>query len=291
MAYVVPELFTPFRAAIVPLLVVIMFGMGLTLKLEDFKRVAARPLVIGLGMLLQFTVMPLAALAIGLALSLPPELLAGLVLVGSCPGGTASNVISYLAKADVALSVALTLTSTLIAVVAAPYLTWFLVGQTVPVAVADMLLSLVQIVLAPVLLGVLLNTFLEHRLARIKPVLPVAATTAIVIAIAVVVALNQAQLATAGIAVLAAVVLHNLCGFLGGYWVPRLLGYDLLTCRTISIEVGMQNSGLGVALAVKHFSAVAALPGAIFSVWHNLAGAVLAGRWAHRPATPLPERR
>lgn len=279
-AYAAPGLFLPFKSSIVPLLTIIMFGMGLTLTAADFKRVAIRPQVVGLGVLLQYTVMPLAALIIGHRLALEPELIAGLVLVGCSPGGTASNVISYLAKADVALSVSLTLISTLLAVVATPVLTWLLVGQTIPVAVGAMLLSLLKIVLIPVLFGVALNTFFHQQLRRLQPVFPLVATVAIVIVIAIVVALNQERLATTGFTVILAVILHNLFGLLGGYWVPRLLGHDPVTCRTLSIEVGMQNSGLSVALAVQYFSALAALPGAIFSIWHNLTGAVLASWWA-----------
>ena len=292
-AYLTPGIFTPLKSSIVPLLTIIMFGMGLTLTVADFKRVATQPKVIGLGVLLQYTVMPLAAFAIGHSLSLSPELIAGLVLVGCSPGGTASNVVSYLAKADVALSVTLTLMSTLLAVVATPLLTWLLVGQTVPVAVSGMLLSLLKIVLFPVLLGVMLNTFFHRRLTGLKPVFPTVATVAIVIVIAIVVALNQERLATMGLAVIATVVLHNLAGLLGGYWIPRLLGYDPIICRTLSIEVGMQNSGLSVALAMEYFSALAALPGAIFSIWHNLSGALLASWWAahskaHPPSTNSP---
>jgi BASS family bile acid:Na+ symporter len=279
-AYAVPGLFLPLKGSIMPLLTVIMFGMGLTLTAADFKHVAIRPQVVGLGVLLQYTVMPLTALIIGRSLALEPELIAGLVLVGCSPGGTASNVISYLAKADVALSVTLTLISTLLAVVATPVLTWLLVGQTIPVAVGAMLLSLLKIVLIPVLLGVALNTFFHQWLRRLQPIFPMVATVAIVMVIAIVVALNQERLATTGLTVILAVILHNLFGLLGGYWVPRLLGNDPITCRTLSIEVGMQNSGLSVALAVQYFSALAALPGAIFSIWHNLSGAVLASWWA-----------
>jgi BASS family bile acid:Na+ symporter len=289
-AYLQPELFAPFSAAIVPLLTVIMFAMGLTLTPDDFKRVALRPRAVGLGVLLQFTIMPLAALAIGTALALPPELLAGFVLLGSCPGGTASNVIRYLAKANVALSVTMTMVSSLLAVVATPVITWALVGQTVDVSVGAMLLSLVQIVLLPVLIGVAINTFFHQQLARLKPALPVVATTAIVIVIAIIVALNRNNLALIGPAVFAAVVLHNLAGLTGGYAIARLFGFDRITCRTLAIEVGMQNSGLGVALALQYFSALAALPGAIFSIWHNLSGAMLAGWWSRHPTDDSPRQ-
>lgn len=288
VAYLAPDLFMPYRGAIVPLLTIIMFAMGLTLTPADFKRVATRPLVIGLGVVLQFTVMPLAALAIGTVLALPPELLVGLVLLGSCPGGTASNVIAYLARANVALSVSMTMISSLLAVVATPTITWLLVGQTIPVAIGSMVVSLVQIILLPVLVGVLLNTLFHRQIDRLKPLLPVVATTAIVIAIAIIVALNRDDLALAGPAILMAIVLHNLVGLAGGYAIPRLFGYDRTTSRTLAIEVGMQNSGLAAALALNYFSPLAALPGAIFSVWHNLSGALLAGWWARRPTDDQP---
>ena len=289
IAYSVPGVFAPYRGAIVPLLTIIMFAMGLTLKLEDFRRVLARPKCIGLGLLLQYGVMPLAALAIGHAMALPNDLIAGLVLLGACPGGTASNVMSYLAKADVALSVSLTIASTLLAVVATPLLTWLLIGRTVPVDAGGMLLSLVQIVLLPITLGVLINRFFGRFLKPVRVTLPAVASAAILAAIAIIVALNRDSLATAGPAILAAVVSHNGCGLLCGFWVPRLLDFDRTTCRTLSLEVGMQNSGLSVALAVLYFSPLSALPGALFSVWHNVSGALLAGLWsARRPAGEGP---
>lgn len=280
VAYWAPEIFAPFRGAIVPLLTIIMFAMGLTLKPMDFRRVLTRPKIVGVGIGLQYSVMPLAALAIGHALALPAELIAGLVLLGASPGGTASNVMCYLAKADVALSVSLTMVSTLLAIVATPALTWLLVGQSIPVDGWGMLWSLVRIVLIPIVLGVAINTFFGRFLAPVKVVLPAIAAAAILCAIAIVVALNQGNLASAGFAIVVAVVLHNGCGLVFGYWVPRLIGYDRMICRTLAFETGMQNSGLSVALALNYFSALAALPGAIFSIWHNLTGAALASYWS-----------
>ena len=281
LAYVAPGLFTPYQGTIVPLLTIIMFAMGLTLTPADFARVAKQPLTVGVGVLLQFTIMPLAALVIGILLDLPTELIAGMVLLGSCPGGTASNVICYLARSNVALSVSMTLVSSLLAVIATPTITWLLIGREVPVAVGSMVLSMVQIVLVPVLFGVILNTLFTRHIARIKPALPWVATLAIVAVLAVIVAVNHDELALAGLSILAAIILHNLTGYAGGYAIPRLLGFDTATCRTISIEVGMQNSGLATALALQYFSAIAALPGAIFSIWHSLSGALLASWWAH----------
>ena len=282
LAYARPGLFTPWQGAIVPLLVVIMFGMGMTLTAEDFRRVAARPGLIGLGVGLQYAVMPLAAFVISRVLGLSPALTVGMVLVGSSAGGTASNVITYLAKGDVALSVTLTMTSTLLAVFATPALTWFYAGQVVPVPAAGILLSVLKIVVAPVLVGVTLNSLFRQRIARVQPAFPLLSMVAIVVIIAIIVALNRPRLAVMGLPVAIAVITHNLIGLAAGFWVPRRLGYDTRTCRTLAIEVGMQNSGLSVALAVQHFSALAALPGALFSIWHNLSGSALAGFWSHR---------
>ena len=285
LAYAQPQWLSGGKAAIVPLLMLIMFGMGLSLSWADFRRVFRRPGVIGLGVLLQYSLMPLIAWGIGIALQLPQELLIGLVLVGACPGGTASNVIAYLAKANVALSVAITFASTVIAVVATPLLTWLYLGERVPVPVDGMLLSLLQIVVIPVAVGCALNTFLQRQLTPLRELFPLVSVIAIVIVIGIIVALNQGRIAEAGMAVFVAVLLHNGLGLLGGYGIARLVRLDSQTARTLAIEVGMQNSGLGVALAIKHFTPLAALPGALFSVWHNLSGSLLATFWQRTPRT------
>lgn len=267
------------KPAIVPLLMLIMFGMGLSLSWEDFLQALKRPGIIGLGVLMQYSLMPLIAFALGHLLQLPAELLAGLVLVGACPGGTASNVIAYLARANVALSVAITFASTLVAVVATPLLTLLYLGEKIPVPVAGMLLSLMQIVVIPVVLGCTLNTFLQKQLTPMRDVFPLISVAAIVLVIGIIVALNAGRIGDAGVMVLSAVILHNGLGLLSGYGIARLLRLDTVTARTLAIEVGMQNSGLGVALAIKHFTPLAALPGALFSVWHNLSGSLLASLW------------
>ncbi|MEW8624522.1 MAG: bile acid:sodium symporter family protein [Candidatus Thiodiazotropha sp.] len=282
VAYLYPAPFVALKPAIIPLLGLVMFGMGMTLSLEDFKRVFQRPKIIGVGVLLQFALMPLIAWLIAELLALPPYLMAGLVLVGACPGGTASNVVCYLARGDVALSITMTTVSTLLAIVATPLLTWLYVGQKVPVPVESMLWSIFKIVLLPVSLGVLVNTFYGPRLKPIKPLFPLISILAIVVIIGIVVALNQSNIANMGMLLALAVILHNLIGLAGGYWISRGLGWDQRLSRTLAIEVGMQNSGLGVALSVKYFSAAAALPGAIFSIWHNLSGSMLAGYWSRR---------
>jgi BASS family bile acid:Na+ symporter len=278
-----PQYFVPLKPAIVPLLGVVMFGMGMTLTLESFKAVVRQPALVGLGVGLQFLLMPFVAWVVALAFRLPPQLAAGLVLVGACPGGTASNVICYLARGNVALSITLTAVSTLAAVFMTPVLTWLYVGQSVPVPVAEMLVSILKIVIVPVTLGVVVNTWLGSRLTRLRHLFPAISVLAIVLIIAIIVAINRPQLASLVLPVVFSVMLHNLAGLAGGYWLPRWLGHDETTCRTLAIEVGMQNSGLGVALAMKYFSAAAALPGAVFSIWHNLSGATLASYWARTP--------
>jgi BASS family bile acid:Na+ symporter len=282
LAYLAPELFAGWKSAIVPLLGLVMFGMGMTLTAGNFAEVLRRPGIVLLGTALQFLVMPAAAWLVALALGLPPMVAAGLVLVGSCPGGTASNVVCYLARGDVALSITLTTVSTLLAVVATPALTLFYAGAQVPVPADLMLMSIAKIVLLPVLGGVLVNRFAGRRLASVKHLFPLLSVVAIVVIIAIIVALNHDHLAVMGPAVAVAVMLHNGIGLAVGYGLPRLLGQDVHICRTLAIEVGMQNSGLAVALAVKYFSPAAALPGALFSVWHNLSGSLLAGGWRHR---------
>jgi bile acid:Na+ symporter, BASS family len=282
-AYRYPAFFTPMESLIVPLLVVIMFGMGMTLTAADFGKALRRPKAVSLGVLLQYSVMPLFAFAISRALNLSTELTVGMVLVGSVAGGTASNVICYLAKGDAALSITMTMVSTLLSVIATPALTWLYVGRSVPVPVASMLLSILKIVLAPVAAGVLINTLIGTRTRAAKPFCPLISMAAIVLIIGIVVGLNKSTIRDVGAVTVTAVILHNLLGLTAGYWGARLMGYDVRISRTVAIEVGMQNSGLGVALAIKYFSAAAALPGALFSVWHNLSGSLLAGYWAGRP--------
>lgn len=279
-AFIFPGVFLPLGPLIVPLLGLVMFGMGLTLTYADFRRILERPWVIGLGVVFHFLFMPLLAWIIARALALSPELTTGLILVGSCPGGTASNVVAFLARGDVALSVTITATTTLLAVIATPALTWAYAGAAVPVPVTAMLLSILYVVVIPVAGGVAASALRPKLAARVKPALPAISVAAIVTIIGIVVALNRGQMAAAGPVIALAVMIHNLAGLFGGYWAARLLGLSEPECRTIGIEVGMQNSGLGVALALKYFSAAAALPSAIFSIWHNLSGAAVAAFWA-----------
>lgn len=284
-AVVFPALLIPLKWAIVPLLGVVMFGMGVTLTTSDFTATLKRPVIVALGMVLQFLVMPLIGWLLTRLLSLPLPLAVGVILVGAAPGGTASNVITYLARGDVALSITLTSMSTMLAVVMTPLLTWLYVGQLVAVPAADMLLSILKIILLPVACGVFVNTQWGERLEKVKRLFPFMSVVAIILIIGIIVALNQAQLSTLVFPVVIAVILHNIMGLAAGYMVPRAFGFDSTVCRTIAIEVGMQNSGLAVALAVKYFSPAAALPGALFSIWHNLSGAALASVWSRTGRT------
>jgi BASS family bile acid:Na+ symporter len=282
LAYVMPTLFTSFKPHIGSLLIAIMFFMGVTLQLKDFSRVLKQPKIIAITVALQFFIMPLAAYALSKFFGFSTELLVGMVLVGSVSGGTASNVITYLAKGDVALSITMTTTSTLLSVLATPFLTLLYVGQKVPVPAQSMLMSILQMVIIPVFLGVIANYILRKKINKIEPYLATSSMVAIVFIIAIVVALNQKNIATVGLMTIIAIILHNATGLVSGYWTMKALGYDQRICKTVAIEVGMQNSGLAVALAMKYFTPLSALPGAIFSLWHNISGAILAGYWARQ---------
>ncbi len=277
-----PEFLISYKPAIIPLLGIVMFTMGMTLTLGDFKRVLKSPKVISLGLLLQYGLMPLLAFIIAIVLSLPTELMAGLILVGACPGGTASNVICYLGRGDVALSITLTAISTLLAVFLTPVLTWLYIGQEVPVPILNMMLTVLKIIILPVMLGIIVNSYFGEYLTQIKQFLPVISVIAIVFIIAIIVALNAHQIVQLAFPIIIAVLLHNGLGLVSGYAIAKWLGYDDKICRTLAIEVGMQNSGLGVALATKYFTTLTALPGAFFSIWHNITGSLLAANWTRK---------
>ena len=282
-AFFQPDLFVGLKSYIVPLLTIIMLAMGLTLSPKDFKQVLHNRKAVVVGVLLQFMVMPIAAFAVALSFGFNTELTVGMLLVGSVAGGTSSNVMCYLAKGDTALSISMTAISTLLGVVLTPFLVSLMIGQSVDVPVASMLMSLFKIVLLPVAAGVLINTFFGNVIRKAEPVLPYVSMFAIVLIIAIVVALSSSKLVEVGLIVVAAVVLHNAIGLLLGYWVTYLLGFDARVCRTIAFEVGLQNSGLAAALAIKFFTPMAALPGSIFSVWHNISGSLLASYWSRKP--------
>ena len=280
LAYYMPAPFIQLKPGIVPMLTIIMFSMGLTLNIDDFKRALSMPRLIITGLVLQYSIMPLAALLIATLLQLEPALTVGLILVGASPGGTASNVITYLARGNVALSISLTSISTLLAIVLTPAITLFIADASIQVPAGKMFVSILYIVIFPVALGLALNHFFSRYIKPVEHYLPLVAIAAIILIIAVITALNAGQFGQVGLTVLLAVALHNAAGLLAGYAYARWMGYPEKECRTLAIEVGMQNSGLAVALAIKYFSATAALPGAIFSIWHNVSGSALAFIWS-----------
>lgn len=279
-----PQAFAGLAGWINPLLMVIMFCMGLTLTLPDFALVFKNPLPVLGGVAAQFIVMPLVAWLVAALLQLEPALAAGLILVGCAPGGTASNVVSYLARGNVALSVAMTSVSTLLAPLLTPVLALWLAGQYMPVDAGSMAISVVQIVLIPVVLGIVLRMLFNRIVTKINAVLPWLSALAITFVVTIIVAGSAQTILTAGLLVLVAVVLHNSLGLALGYGIGVLLRVPIASRRTIAIEVGMQNSGLAGGLAKQYFSPEAALPGAVFSVWHNLSGALVAAYWRRKDA-------
>ena len=282
VALAYPPSFTWIKPHIPLGLGIIMFGMGLTLEFGDFRDILRKWRLVGLGVILQYTVMPLLAVGISYTLGLPPEAAVGMVVVGACPGGTASNVIAYLARANVPLSVTLTLTSTCLAPVLTPAIVYLVLEKQVHIDFWSMVQSVFWIVVFPLVDGLILRRLLRRRLEPVLRVFPSVSILVIAMVIACIIGLNRQALLAFPLLVFLAVVLHNTLGLAAGYGMARLFRYSHRDARTLAIEVGMQNSGLGVALAVKHFGVASALPGALFSLWHNLSGVGLARRWRVR---------
>ena len=269
------------------LLGVVMFGMGLATKLEDFKVVFSRPRDIAIGCVAQFTIMPALAWMLARLFGLDEALTVGVILVGCCPGGTASNVITYLAKGDLALSVGMTGVSTLLAPFLTPALTLLLAGKTVDVDAVGMFIGILWVVIMPICLGLIVKKLFPKTTERAIRFMPIVSSVTIAVILALVLSANASRLATGGIAVLLVVILHNVCGLALGYLIATALRLAEPKRRALCIEVGMQNSGLAASLAAVHFAAypMAAVPGAIFSVWHNISGAIVARLFAKRLAS------
>ena len=279
VALLVPQAFSMFKPTLInPVLGIIMFGMGMSLKFDDFKIVFSRPKDIIIGCLAQFTIMPLLAWVLSRLFALDQALAVGVILVGCCPGGTASNVITYLAKGDLALSVGMTATSTVLAPVLTPLLVWLLAGQSVDVDVAGMLLSILWVVILPIGTGLIVKWFWPRFTERATDYLPAVSSLAIAFIVSVIISVNAQKLLMGGFVIILVVVLHNLSGLCLGWFLGRVLRLSDAKRRAISIEVGMQNSGLASSLANLHFAAypMATIPGAVFSVWHNISGAIVA---------------
>jgi BASS family bile acid:Na+ symporter len=277
-----PQLFVGYKTWIAPLLGIVMFGMGLTLSAADFRDVLRRPRDVVIGVVGHYLIMPGIAWVLAVALRLPPDIAVGVILVGCCPSGTASNVMTFLAKGDVALGVSIALVSTLIAPLATPALVSLLAGKWMAIDTGSLFMDIVQVVIVPIALGVVAKTLFRRQAAASVKALPLVSTLTIVFIIAIIVGLNQPKILSNGLLILTAVVLHNLLGFALGYGFARLFGMDLAKRKAVMLETGMQNSGLGAALAAAHFSPLAAVPSALFSVWHNLSGSALATWFARK---------
>ena len=256
-----PWIFSWVAPHISAMLGIIMLGMGMTLHWQDFSHVLRHPRDLGLGLVVQFGCMPLLAFGLCHVFALPPELAMGMILVGTAPGGTASNVLTFIARGDVAFSVAM------------------------PVDMGGLFWSIVKIVLVPVLLGLLLHHFQRGLVDRLMPFLPLASALVITLVIAGIIAVNARNILSAGPAIFAAVIAHNGLGLAVGWFAACRLRFSPPRRRALAIEIGTQNSGLATALALAHFTPAAAIAGALFSVWQNISGALLSNFWATRPVT------
>jgi BASS family bile acid:Na+ symporter len=276
-----PDLFTWFSGPLITVgLAVIMLGMGLTLGLDDLRRVGNRKASLALGLALQYTVMPALGWTLASVYRLPTPFAVGLILVSCCPGGTASNVIAFLARADVALSVAMTAASTMLAVVMTPLLTTWLAGSRVEVPALGLLVSTAQVVVLPLLTGAALQRWAPGLTGKLQPVAPLAAVVMITLIVASIIGEGRDAILESAVRLLLAVATLHSGGFLFGYLLSRVTRSDRQTARTVSIEVGMQNSGLGVVLARQNFvDPLVAIPSAISSLFHSLIASLLAAVW------------
>ncbi len=283
-----PEWLIPMNqgSLVVLLLAFIMLCMGLTLTLDDFRRIARMPRAVAIGFAAQYSIMPLLAWGVAQALNLPPHFAVGLILVGCCPGGTASNLVSYIAGVDVALSVVMTVCSTLAAVVFTPLLTQLYAGAMVPVDTWMLFTQTLQVVIVPVVLGVLLNRWAPRLVMSMLPVAPLLSVIGVCFICAVMFAVHAPAILAHGLELILAVALLHGGGFLLGYYFARIFGHQQQSARTISIEVGMQNSGLAIVLAKQAFPLLPLAPvvGAVSAVMHSLLGSVLAVLWRMRPS-------
>ncbi|WP_200410865.1 bile acid:sodium symporter family protein [Virgibacillus salexigens] len=285
LAFNLPNQFLWLNSYINILLGIVMFGMGMNMKPVDLKLVLTKPIPVLIGVLIQFSIMPLIAYGIATLLQLPPMLAAGIILVGCVPGGTASNVMVYLAKGNVALSIAMTSFSTLLSPMLTPLLLYLLAGQWMPVNPFAMFLSIIQVIIIPIALGIIIQKFLPNIVEKSSQALPFISVIAISGVVAAVVSGNTENIAASGILIFLTVIIHNLSGLLLGYVIAMALRLDADMRRAISIEVGIQNAGLGVSLANTHFAQqpLTALPGAVAVVTHVINGSILASIWSRRP--------
>lgn len=279
-----PELFVWLKAYIPWILGIIMLGMGMTMTVDDFKGVLQSPKAVLIGVVAQFVVMPGLAYVLSKLFNLPPEIAVGVILVGCCPGGTASNVITYMAKGNVALSVACTSVSTLLAPILTPAIFYLLASQWLKIDAASMFISILQVVLLPIVVGLISRIWFKRQVESYIQVMPLVSVIAIVAIVAAIIGGSKAAILQSGLLILVVVILHNGLGYLLGFTAARFFKLPYADSKAIAVEVGMQNSGLGVALAAVHFAAspITAVPSAIFSLWHNISGPALATYWASK---------
>ncbi|AHG79331.1 BASS family bile acid:sodium (Na+) symporter [Mannheimia varigena USDA-ARS-USMARC-1388] len=273
-----PETFKQFVPWIPYLLGIVMLGMGLTLTFKDFAEVTKNPKSVIIGVIAQFAVMPSVAYGLVKAFNLPPDLAIGVILVGCCPGGTSSNVMTYLARGNTALSVACTTISTLLAPVLTPAIFYLFASQWLEINATAMFISVLQMVLLPIFVGVVIRTIFKQKVEQFSQTMPLISVIAIVLIVTAVVSVSRDRIIESGLLIFAVVALHNGLGYLIGYLASRLFKLPIADSKAVAIEVGMQNSGLGAALAALHFKAnpVIAVPSAVFSFWHNISGPILA---------------
>lgn len=268
---------------IVPLIQIIMFGMGTSLSIQDFAKVVKMPKGVLVGLLCQFTIMPILGITLALSFGFSAEIAAGIVLIGSSPSGVASNVMVYIAEANLALSVTLTAIGTLLAPIITPSLMQLLAGQFVPIDFLEMMWSIINMIIVPVVLGVLFNHFLHGKAKWLDDIMPAVSMTAIVVILGIMTAGGRDSILTFGLLIILAGILHNLAGYFFGYWGCRLFGMDKKSCRTVAFEVGMQNAGMASGIAVEMGKiATIGVPAVVFGSWMNVSGSTLANWWRRK---------
>lgn len=283
LAYFYPDPVKPLGAYVPYYLGIVMLSMGLTMTVGDFKLVLSRPRDVVWGVVPRYLIMPLVAFAIAKLLGLSPALSAGLILVGCCPSAVASNLMSFLSKGDTALSITVSSVNTILAPVLTPAIFLLLAGSMVPVDSGAMLADIAKVVLFPICMGLAIRRLFDQYIHKILFLMPAISTIALMFIITTGVAMNAGRLANVAVLAFAAVALHNASGLLLGFLTARKLGgLSMYKSKAIAFEIGMENSGLAVALAIAHLDPMAAIPGAIFSAWHNLTGSALATYWAKR---------
>lgn len=276
LAFLYPAYFVELRTYIPYLLGLVMFGMGITLTFDDFGEVVKHPKSVIIGVVGQFVIMPSIAFLLAKAFSLPSDLAVGVILVGSCPGGTSSNVMTYLARGNTALSVACTTVSTLLSPLLTPIIFYLLASQWLEIDTSAMFMSVLKMVLFPIFLGLIVRALFKQFIMQFSRTMPLVSVISIVLILAAVVAVSKDKIIESGLLIFTVVVLHNGFGYLLGYLAAKAFKLNLADSKAIAIEVGMQNSGLGAALAAAHFNPIAAVPSALFSFWHNVSGPILA---------------